>query len=61
MIVEDFSDANNCEIRTVSSCVKTQINLIFCRINEAYGIEMKGTSDRFQFDIGHQVLWRPDN
>lgn len=56
MIVEDFSDANNCEIRTVSSCVKSQINLIFWRINEAYGIEMKGTSDRFQFDIEHQVL-----
>lgn len=35
--------------------------LIFCRINEAYDIEIKGTSDRFQFDIEHQVLWQPDN
>lgn len=35
--------------------------LLFCRINKAYGIEMKGTSDRFLFDIEHQVLWRPDN
>lgn len=61
MIVEDFSDANNCEVRTVSSSVKMQRNLIFRRINEAYGIEIKGTFDIFQFDIEYQVLWQPDN
>lgn len=61
MIVEDFSDANNCEVRTVSYSVKTQRNLIFCRTNEAYSIEMKRTSDRFQFDVEHKVLWRLDN